>query len=94
MTRIEYTYIIDGKLIQDSISVEWIAKVNALKYKVKFAEDESSIINNKILSIVCKTKDNIFKFEEVKFLNKDDFIVGSDGIYEFTINKSRKIQHL
>ena len=45
MTRIEYTYIIDGKLIQDSTSVEWIAKVNALKYKVKFAEDESSIIN-------------------------------------------------
>ena len=83
MTRIEYTYIINGKLIQDSISVEWIAKVNALKYKVKFAEDESSIINNKILSIVCKTKDNIFKFEEVKFLDKDDFIVGSDGIYEF-----------
>lgn len=83
MTRIEYTYIIDGKLIQDSISVEWIAKVNALKYKVKFAEDESSILNNKILSIVCKTKDNIFKFEEVKFLDKDDFIVGSDGIYEF-----------
>ena len=83
MTRIEYTYIIDGKLIQDSISVEWIAKVNALKYKVKFAEDESSIVNNKILSIVCKTKDNIFKFEDVKFLDKDDFIVGSDGIYEF-----------
>ena len=83
MTRIEYTYIIDGKLIQDSISVEWIAKVNALKYKVKFAEDESSIINNKILSIVCKTKDNIFKFEDVKFLDKNDFIVGSDGIYEF-----------
>ena len=83
MTRIEYTYIIDDKLMQDSISVEWIAKVNALKYKVKFAEDESSIINNKILSIVCKTKDNIFKFEDVKFLDKDDFIVGSDGIYEF-----------
>ena len=83
MARIEYTYIIDDKLIQDSISVEWIAKVNALKYKVKFAEDESSIVNNKILSIVCKTKDNIFKFEEVKFLDKDDFIVGSDGIYEF-----------
>ena len=83
MTRIEYTYIIDDKLMQDSISVEWIAKVNALKYKVKFAEDESSIVNNKILSIVCKTKDNIFKFEDVKFLDKDDFIVGSDGIYEF-----------
>ena len=83
MTRIEYTYIIDGKLIQDSILVEWIAKVNALKYKVKFAEDESFIVNNKILSIVCKTKDNIFKFKEVKFLDKDDFIVGSDGIYEF-----------
>ena len=83
MTRIEYTYIIDDKLIQDSILVEWIAKVNALKYKVKFAEDESSIVNNKILSIVCKTKDNIFKFKEVKFLDKDDFIVGSDGIYEF-----------
>ena len=82
MTRIEYTYIIDDKLMQDSISVEWIAKVNALKYKVKFAEDESSIVNNKILSIVCKTKDNIFKFQDVKFLDKDDFIVGSDGIYE------------
>ena len=88
MTRIEYTYIIDDKLMQDSILVEWIAKVNALKYKVKFAEDESSIINNKILSIVCKTKDNIFKFEEVKFLDKkDDFIVGSDGIYEFTFKQ-------
>ena len=83
MTRIEYTYIIDDKLMQDSISVEWIAKVNALKYKVKFAEDESSIVNNKILSIVCKTKDNIFKFQDVKFLDKDDFIVGSDVIYEF-----------
>ena len=87
MTRIESTYIIDGKLIQDSISVEWIAKVNALKYKIKFAEDESSILNNKILSIVCKTKDNIFKFEDVKFLDKDDFIVGSDGIYEFTFKQ-------
>lgn len=87
MTRIEYTYIIDGKLMQDSISVEWIAKVNALRYKVKFAEDESSIINNEILSIVCKTKDNTFKFEEVKFLDKDDFIVGSDGIYEFTFRQ-------
>ena len=87
MTRIEYTYITDGKLIQDSISVEWIAKVNALKYKVKFAEDESSIVNNKILSITCKTKDNIFKFEEVKFLDKDNFIVGSDGIYEFTFKQ-------
>ena len=87
MTRIEYTYIIDDKLIQDSISVEWIAKVNALKYKIKFAEDESSIINNEILSIVCKTKDNTFKFEEVKFLDKDDFIVGSDGIYEFTFRQ-------
>lgn len=87
MTRIEYTYIIDGKLMQDSISVEWIAKVNALKYKIKFAEDESSILNNKILSIICKTKDNIFKFEEVKFLDKDDFIVGSDGIYEFTFKQ-------
>ena len=54
-----------------------------LNIKSSFAEDESSIINNKILSIVCKTKDNIFKFEEVKFLDKDDFIVGSDGIYEF-----------
>lgn len=87
MTRIEYTYIIDDKLMQDSISVEWIAKVNALKYKVKFAEDESSIVNNKILSITCKTKDNIFKFEEVKFLDKDDFIVGSDRIYEFTFKQ-------
>ena len=87
MTRIEYTYIIDDKLMQDSISVEWIAKVNALKYKVKFAEDESFIVNNNILSIVCKTKDNTFKFEEVKFLDKDDFIVGSDGIYEFTFNQ-------
>ena len=57
--------------------------MNALKYKIKFAKDENSIINNKILSIICKTKDNIFKFEEVKFLDKDDFIVGSDGIYEF-----------
>ena len=83
MTRIEYTYKKDNNLIKDYISVEWIAKVNALKYKVKFAEDESSIVNNKILSIVCKTKDNIFKFEDVKFLDKDDFIVGSDGIYEF-----------
>lgn len=61
--------------------------MNALKHKVKFAEDESSIISNKILSIVCKTKDNIFKFEELKFLDKDDFIVGSDGIYEFTFNQ-------
>ena len=87
MTKIEYTYVKDNKLIRDSISVEWIAKVNALKYKVKFAEDESSIVNNKILSIVCKTKDNIFKFEEVKFLDKDDFIVGSDGIYEFTFKQ-------
>ena len=83
MTKIEYTYKKDGKLINDYISVEWIAKVNAIKYKVKFAEDESSILNNKILSIICKTKDNTFKFEEVKFLDKDDFIVGSDGIYEF-----------
>ena len=87
MTKIEYTYVKDNKLIRDSISVEWIAKVNALKYKVKFAEDESSIVNNKILSIVCKTKDNIFKFEDVKFLDKDDFIVGSDGIYEFTFRQ-------
>ena len=87
MTRIEYTYKKDNNLIKDSISVEWIAKVNALRYKVKFAEDESSIINNKILSIVCKTKDNTIKFEEVKFLDKDDFIVGSDGIYEFTFKQ-------
>lgn len=87
MTKIEYIYVKDNKLIRDSISVEWIAKVNALKYKVKFAEDESSIVNNKILSIVCKTKNNIFKFEEVKFLDKDDFIVGSDGIYEFTFKQ-------
>lgn len=87
MTKIEYTYVKDNKLIRDSISVEWIARVNALRYKVKFAEDESSIINNEILSIVCKTKDNIFKFEEVKFLDKDDFIVGSDGIYEFTFKQ-------
>ena len=86
MTRIEYTYIIDGKLIQDSISVEWIAKVNALKYKVKFAEDESSIVNNKILSIVCKTKDNIFKFKEVKFLDKDDFL----DLTEFMSSRSSK----
>ena len=87
MTRIEYAYIIDGKLIQDSISVEWIAKVNALKYKVKFAEDESSIINNEILSIVCKTKNNTFEFDNVTFFDKDDFIVGSDGIYEFTFKQ-------
>lgn len=87
MTKIEYTYVKDNKLIRDSISVEWIARVNALRYKVKFAEDESSIINNEILSIVCKTKDNTFKFEEVKFLDKDDFIVGSDGIYEFTFRQ-------
>ena len=87
MTRIEYTYKKDNNLIKDSISVEWIAKVNALRYKVKFAGDESSIINNKILSIVCKTKDNTIKFEEVKFLDKEDFIVGSDGIYEFTFKQ-------
>ena len=87
MTRIEYTYKKDNNLIKDYISVEWIAKVNALRYKVKFTGDESSIINNKILSIVCKTKDNIFKFEEVKFLDKNDFIVGSDGIYEFTFKQ-------
>ena len=87
MTKIEYTYVKDNKLIRDSISVEWIARVNALRYKVKFAEDESSIINNEMLSIVCKTKDNTFKFEEVKFLDKDDFIVGSDGIYEFTFRQ-------
>ena len=90
MTRIEYTYKKDNNLIKDSISVEWIAKVNALRYKVKFTGDESSIINNKILSIVCKRKDNTIKFEEVKFLDKDDFIVGSDGIYEFTFKQIRK----
>lgn len=87
MTRIEYTYKKDNNLIKDSISVEWIAKVNALRYKVKFTGDESSILNNKILSIVCKTKDNTIKFEEVKFLDKEDFIVGSDGIYEFTFKQ-------
>ena len=87
MTRIEYTYKKDNNLIKDYISVEWIAKVNALRYKVKFTGDESSIINNKILSIVCKTKDNIFTFEDVKFLDKDDFIVRSDRIYEFTFKQ-------
>ena len=87
MTRIEYTYKKDNKLIKDYISVEWISKVNTLRYKIKFAEDESFIVNNNILSIVCKTKDNTFKFEEVKFLDKDDFIVGSDGIYEFTFKQ-------
>ena len=87
MTRIEYTYKKDNNLIKDSISVEWIAKVNALRYKVKFTGDENSILNNKILSIVCKTKDNTIKFEEVKFLDKEDFIVGSDGIYEFTFKQ-------
>ena len=87
MTKIEYTYKKDDKLINDYIYVEWIYKVNALTYKIKFVGDESSIINNKILSIVCKTKDNTIKFEEVKFLDKDDFIVGSDGIYEFTFKQ-------
>ena len=87
MKKIEYTYKKEGKLIKDYISVEWIYKVNALRYKIKFAEDESSIINNEILSIVCKTKNNTFKFENVKFFDKDDFIVGSDGIYEFTFKQ-------
>lgn len=87
MTKIEYTYKKDGKLINDYISVEWIAKVNAIKYKIKFAEDESSIINNEILSIVCKTKNNTFEFKNVTFFDKDDFIVGSDGIYEFTFKQ-------
>ena len=87
MTKIEYTYKKDGKLINGYISVEWIAKVNAIKYKIKFAEDESSIINNEILSIVCKTKNNTFEFENVTFFDKDDFIVGSDGIYEFTFKQ-------
>ena len=65
MTKIEYTYKKDGKLINDYISVEWIAKVNAIKYKIKFAEDESSIIN--IVGPLITSTSNRFVLDIISF---------------------------
>ena len=89
MTDLVYTYQDNyGTAIQEKEQIEWLKKLNASTFQIKFTNtgfEPAIIFKNKILTMVASDNRTV-KFENVVFKKKEDFFIGTDGVYEFTFS--------